>query len=654
MLGRLRPAYPRPGRRGLRRWLPSWRQLFAVLLTGAAAVVGAVCWLFATTHVPEDLNSFATQQNNVFYWSDGTEMARTGQVNRQEVPLEKVPESVQSAVLAAENATFYSDSGVSPTGIARAVWAMVTGGDTQGGSTITQQYVKNIYLNQHRDLSRKASEIVIAVKLDHRLSKRQILAGYLNTSWFGRGSYGIQRAAAAYYGKDVSALNPSEAAFLAALLKGASLYDPALGAENHRRAVERWSWILDRMVETGKLSAAERAGYTVFPEPVAPAAARGLGGQTGYLVDLAQSYLVAHSGITPALLDLGGYQIRTTFDRQRTAALTAAVQSAGPSLDPAREADRHVRVGAASVASDGRILALYGGPDYLKQGFDNANTSNIPVGTTFTPIVYAAGLEQGVRRSREGGRSPVGPDTRYDGGDGVPVMTPEGPYWGRDGKMAKAANEGHRSWGSISLRDAVAQAVNGPMMQLGMDVGLDRVRATAAALGLLPETLGDLVPSFSLGNSRLSTIRTAAAYGTFAARGMHTDPYSVASVTRNGAPIALTRPDPVRALPEPVADQVDEALKDAVHEGSARDAAAAGPGTAGRTGTTEDRTAGWFVGYQGQVATAVTMFRMDPASMKLFPLDGVGGAPATDPVSTWPTRIWTAYARQSDRLGHSE
>ncbi|MEV7179570.1 transglycosylase domain-containing protein [Kitasatospora sp. NPDC093679] len=642
----MRPAYPRPGLRGLRRWLPSWRQLLAVLLTGVAALVGTVVWLFATTHVPDDLNSFATQQNNVFYWSDGTEMARTGWVNRQEVPLEKVPESVRSAVLAAENATFYSDAGVSPTGITRAVWTMVTGGDTQGGSTITQQYVKNIYLTQERDLSRKASEIVIAVKLDQRLSKDEILAGYLNTSWFGRGSYGIQRAAAAYYGKDVSALNPSEAAFLASLLKGASLYDPSLSKDNYQRAVERWSWVLDRMVETGKLPAAERARYTDFPRPLAPPVARGLGGQTGYLVDLAESYLVSHSAITPALLDLGGYQIRTTFDRQRTADLTAAVQSAGPRLDPAREADRHARIGAASVSADGRILALYGGPDYLKQGFDNANTSNVPVGTAFTPIVYAAALDQGVRKGREGGRSPVAPATRYDGGDGIPVMTPEGPYWGRDGKMAKTANDGHKNWGSISLRDAVAQSVNGPMMQLGMDVGLDRVRTTAAGLGLLPDTLGDLVPSFSVGNSRPSAIRTASAYGTFAAGGMHTDPYSVVSVTRNGTPVVLIRPAPFRALPEQVADRVDESLRDAVRSGSAREAAAAGPGTAGKTGTTEDRTAGWFVGYQGQVATAVTVFRMDATSMQLLPLDGLGGSPTTDPVSTYPTRIWTAYAQQ--------
>ncbi|MEV8097841.1 transglycosylase domain-containing protein [Kitasatospora sp. NPDC085879] len=613
---------------------------------GAAALAGAVCWLFVSTEVPEDLNSFATQQNNVFYWADGTEMARTGQVNRQEVPLERVPESVQWAVLAAENETFYSDAGVSPTGIGRALWAVVTGGDTQGGSTITQQYVKNTYLNQRQDVSRKASEIVIAVKLDQRLSKREILSGYLNTSWFGRGSYGIQRAAAAYYGKDVSKLNPSEAAFLAALLKGAGLYDPALGAENRQRAVERWSWILDRMVTTGKLSAAERATYTAFPEPVAPPVARGLAGQTGYLVDLAESYLIGHSTVTPAQLDLGGYQIHTTFDRQRTAALGAAVKTAGPVLDPAREADRHVHVGAASVASDGRILAVYGGPDYLKQGFDDANTSNVPLGTAFTPIVYAAGLGQGVQRGREGGRGPVHPTTRYDGRDGVPVQTPEGPYWGRDGRMAKTANDGHRNWGSTSLRSAVAQSVNGPMMQLGMDVGLDRVRATAASLGLLPDTLGELVPSFSLGTSRPSAIRAAAAYGTFAAGGMHTDPYSVASVTRNGGPVGVARPAAVRALPEPVADQVDDALKEAVREGTAHEAAAAGPGAAGKTGTTEDRTAGWYVGYQGMVSTAVTVFRMDPTSLKLAPVDGIGGAGPDDPASVYPTRIWTAYARQ--------
>ncbi|MFB7667448.1 transglycosylase domain-containing protein [Kitasatospora sp. NPDC056138] len=643
-----RPDYPRRGRSGVRRWLPSWRQVLLLLAAGLAVLTGFLTWFYVTTQVPDDLNSFATQQNNVYYWADGTEMARIGEVNRQEVPLGQVPESVQWAVLAAENETFYSDPGVSFTGIGRAVYRMGSGGDTQGGSTITQQYVKNIYLNQRQDISRKLSEIVIAVKLDQRMSKPDILAGYLNTSWFGRGSYGIERAAAAYYGKDVSQLNPSEGAFLAALLKGAGQFDPTISPENHQRAVDRWSWILNRMVKVGKLSPAERAKYTVFPEPKPAPKSAGMSGQVGYLVDMARAYVESHTDITAAQFDLGGHQIYTTFEKPKVAALNAAVQDATKNIDPDQRAvDQFVRVGAASVAPDGRIVALYGGPDYLKQGFNNANTSAVPIGSAFTPLVYAAGLGQGVQRERErdGSRSPVLPTTTYNGNDGVNVMTPEGPYWGRDGKIVKTANDPKRDWGSISLRTAVEQSVNGPMMQLGMDVGLDRVQKTATDLGLLPDSMGEMVPAYAVGNSTPSAVRAADAYAAFDAGGRHTDPYSVLKITRNGAPIALRLPAAAQALTPKVAGDVDAALKGAVRTGSAKAAAAAGPGTAGKPGTNPDRTAGWFVGYNDRLSTAVTLFRTDLKDLKLLSLEGVGGASSDTPDSALPTQVWTSYMK---------
>ncbi|MER8182377.1 transglycosylase domain-containing protein [Kitasatospora sp. NPDC094015] len=632
----------------MRRWLPSWRQLLALAATGSGLLVAGALWMYAGTEIPKDLNAFATQQNNVFYWADGTEMARTGLVNRQDVPLDQVPEGVQSAVLAAENETFYSDPGISFTGIARALYEMGSGGDTQGGSTITQQYVKNAYLNQHQSFSRKLDEAFIAVKLDRQVSKRDILSGYLNISWFGRGSYGIERAAQAYYGKDVSQLNPSEGAFLAALLKGASLYDPALGAENRDRAVERWTWILDRMVKTGKLSAEERARYTVFPEPQAPPQQAGLAGRTGYLVDLAKSYAQSHADISPAQFDLGGYQIYTTFEQPKQAALTEAVQDAVKNLDPDhRPADQNVHIGGASVAADGRILAVYGGPDHLKQGFNDANTANVPAGSAFTPLVYAAGLGQGVQHERQGPRTPVRATTGYNGDNGIDIQTPEGPYWGRDGKKAKAANDDGRSWGQVTLRTAVEQSVNGPMEQLGMDVGLDKVRTGALDLGLLPDSIGPMVPGFSLGNSTPSAIRLAGAYTAFGGLGMRTDPYSVTRVTRNGAGIALARPAAVRAVDAAVAAEVDKALHGAVKDGTGKEVGRIVPDAAGKTGTTEDRTAGWFVGYLGPVSTAVTVFRMDPKSLALLPLTGVAGAAPTTPDSTIPAGIWAAAMKRT-------
>ncbi|MEV7543359.1 transglycosylase domain-containing protein [Streptomyces sp. NPDC089915] len=644
----MRPAYPRPGRSGWRRWIPSWRQWLGAclyLFTGLVAFVGIA---YATTDIPDDLNSFATQQDNVYYWADGSTMARTGWVSRQEMPLDKVPPKVQGAVLAAENASFYTDPGVSPSGVMRAVRAALTGGETQGGSTITQQYVKNAYLNQDRTLSRKFTEILLALKLDNQTGKKQILQDYLNTSWFGRGTYGIQRASQAYYGKDVSKLNASEGAFLASLLKGAGLYDPALGPENHKRAVERWSWILDRMVDTGQLTAAERATYTKFPEPSGPGTAGTPGAQNGYLVELAKAYAVKAGHIKDSDFDLGGYQIYTTFDQSRMAALTDAVQKAQKDFDPDKRpgTDTHAKIGAASVAPDGRLLAVYGGPDYLKQGFNQANSTTIPVGTAFTPLVYAAALEEGVVRTRGKDRTPVSPSTVYDGNDQVTVQTPEGPYWDRSGKVVKGRNDGNRSWGQVTLQQAVANSVNTPMLQLGLDVGLDRVETFAEGAGLLPSSLGTRIPTFSLGeNSKPSAIRMAGAYATFAADGMHTDPYSVRSVSRNGAAVAMDPPKPVRAMSAKTARSVTEALRSAVNDGSAKTAAKAHPGAAGKTGTTAANTAGWFVANTEKESTAVVVYRMALTDLIAQPLTGLGGDAPGTPGSERAVRLWTDYIK---------
>ncbi|MFJ3722796.1 transglycosylase domain-containing protein [Streptomyces sp. NPDC090045] len=647
-LRRLRPAFPRPGRTGWRRWIPSWRQWLGACVYAFLAMAGVVTYAYATTDLPDDINSFATQQDNVYYWADGTTMARTGWVSRQEMPLDKVPPKVQGAVLAAENSSFYSDPGVSPAGFLRAVGAAVTGGETQGGSTITQQYVKNAYLNQDRTLSRKFTEVLLAVKLDNQREKKEILQDYLNTSWFGRGTYGLQRASQAYYGKDVSQLDVSEGAFLASLLKGAGLYDPALSPENHERAVERWSWILDRMVETGRLTRAERATYTKFPEPTGASLPGAPGAQTGYLVELAKAYAIKTGHIPDAEFDLGGYQIYTTFDKARMTALTAAVQETQKDFDAGRrpDTDKNARIGAASVAPDGRLLAVYGGPDYLKQGFNESNATTIPVGTALTPFVYAAALEEGVVRTRGKDRTPVSPSTMADGNDQVTVQTPEGPYWDRSGKVVKGRNDGGRNWGQVTLSQAVANSINTPMLQLGLDVGLDRVESFAERSGLLGSSLGPRIPTFALGeNSTPSAIRMAGAYETFAADGMHTDPYSVRSVTRNGAAMPLDAPKPTRAVKAETARAVTDALRSAVTEGSAKAAAKAHSGAAGKTGTTATNTAGWFVASTEKESTAVVVYRMALTDLVPQPLTGLGGDTPNTPGSDRAVRLWADYIK---------
>lgn len=638
---RIKPRYPRPGRTGWRRWAPSWRQWLGVAST-AVGLTGLFLGIaYATTDIPTDLNTYATQQDNVYFWSDGTPMARTGWVQRQAMPLKEIPEDVRWAVLAAENESFYEDPGVSFKGLTRALWRTLGRGDTQGGSTITQQYVKNVYLNQDQTVSRKFTEAMIALKLDNRMSKDAILEGYLNTSWFGRGTYGIQRAAQAYYGKDVSELDVSQAAFLASLLKGAGLYDPTLGAANHQRAVERWKWILDRMVRIGKLSPDERAKYRTFPEPLKQNPLYDTGQQSDYLVEVASQYAQKAGHIPARDFDLGGYQIYTTFDRKREAALDGLVATARKKArqsDPAAAATAHY--GIASVATDGRVLAVYGGPDHRKQGYNESNAATVPAGSAFLPFVYAAGLEHGVVKQRDAPREKVTAQSRYDGNDGVPVSTPEGPYWNRSGKKVAAHNDDRRSWGPITLRKALAESVNTPFMQLGMDTGLDKVKQTAQAAGLLPGSMGPQVPDLSLGSSTPSAIRMASGYATFAAAGQHVEPYSVRQITRNGAAVPLATPEKRRAVTAGVAAEVTRALTDAfrsAHPGAAPASAA----VSGKAGTTADDTAAWYVGTARAVSTAVVVYRMDLAkSLEPLPLGGLAGT-AADSV---PYTIWAGAA----------
>ncbi|MEU0355291.1 transglycosylase domain-containing protein [Streptomyces cyaneofuscatus] len=642
-LRRVRPHYPRPGRTGWKRWVPTWRQAAGAALASFGLSALTLTVAYAATDIPENLNSYATQQDTVYFWADGTPMARAGWVQRQEMELDDVPEDVRWAVLAAENESFYSDPGISAKGLTRAILRTFGQGSTQGGSTITQQYVKNVYLSQEQTYSRKFTEAMMALKLDNKMSKDEILEGYLNTSWFGRGTYGIQRAAQAYYGKDVSELNASEGAFLATLLKGAGLYDPTLGAANRTRAQERWRWTLDRMVKIGKLSPEERAGYRTFPKTLESNPLYNTGEQSDYLVELATQHAKKAAGISDQDFDRGGYQIYTTFDKKRVDQLTKAV---GAARDKARKdnpkAAKHVHYGAASVAVDGRILAIHGGPDHRKQGYNESNATTVPAGSAFQPFVYAAALEHGVRKSRDGAPEPVTGETVYAGDDKVPVTTPEGPYWDRSGRKVAAENDGGRSYGQISLHRALANSVNTTFMQLGLDTGLDKVRATAQDAGLLRSSLGAQVPALAAGSSTPSAIRMASGYTTFAAEGRHTEPYTILKVTRNGHKVATATPDPRRAMDAGTAAEVQSALTDAFRTAYPETAAKAGGEVAGKRGTTESDTAAWYVGTEKKVSTAVVVYRIDLAkSLEPLPLEGLGGTIA----DSVPYGIWSEALR---------
>jgi membrane peptidoglycan carboxypeptidase len=361
-----------------------------MVVLALAGFAGAVAVALAMVTIPQP-NDFATRQETSFRFADGeTQIAHVG-VNRESVPIDQIPLPVQQAVLAAEDRGFDTESGISPTAILRAVKNNLTagGGNPQGGSTITQQYVKNYYLNQQQTVGRKIREALISIKTDEIESKDTILQNYLNTIYFGRNSYGIETASRAYFGVSVSALgnDPAKAAYLAALIQSPYYFSTAdSDPEAARRLAERWNYVLDGMVQQHWLAAGLQAKLTM-PQPI-PYRSNDLAGANGYLVNAALQELDRLHAQDPDVPDStavsrGGYTVVTTFRADYMRAAQQAVARDMATLDPANNPDdRDVHIGLAAVdAASGAILGFYGGPDYLKQPFNDAMQAAGPLGS---------------------------------------------------------------------------------------------------------------------------------------------------------------------------------------------------------------------------------------------------------------------------------
>ncbi|MEU9285775.1 transglycosylase domain-containing protein [Streptomyces sp. NPDC048275] len=656
--------YPRAGKYGAARWVPSWKLVTGTFLSFMGGLMVAAGIGYAMVGIP-DANKAAEAENNVFYWSDGkTQMAATGgDTNRQNVKIDKIPDAMQKAVVSAENASFYTDRGVDPMGIGRALFNMARGGQTQGGSTITQQYVKNTYLSQDQTVTRKFKELFISIKVGSKLSKDEILAGYLNTAFYGRNSYGIQAAAQSYFGKDSEDLTTEECVFLASVLKGPNLYNPdgGVGANatrelNTERVKDRWKWILDREVTVGNMTQAERDEVGSFPKLKKLTST--LSGQTGYLVDIAKEYVAKKTGITQDQLEQGGYRIYTTFDKEKVNELTKAVKATEESFLDAKKrpkTDKNVQFGAASVdPKSGAIVALYGGAGFDKGHYsNNANTTGVPVGSTWKPIVLASAMEYGTVAS-DG--EPLSPMSRYNGNDLLVIKDQNGdPIMGSKGKPFRQKNEGTTAWGMVTLKKAMEQSINSPFAQLGVDVGLKTTQKVAESMGILPSSFdqGNINNvSFSLGTSTPSAIRMADAYGTFAASGTHYEPYSVTKVIKDGDTLPEFKPPAKQtAMDAKVADNVTDVLENVVKNGTGKKVADIGFPVAGKTGTTDKNKSAWFVGYTRELSTAVTLFRTDPDKGKLLSMNGTGGVESIHGGDI-PAQVWKDY--MAEALKNSE
>ncbi|GGP89153.1 penicillin-binding protein [Streptomyces roseolilacinus] len=622
---------------GIRR-LFTWRKLLGTLFTLCLLTVGGFYAVYLLVPVPT-ANAEAELQSNVYKYSDGSLLARSGKINRSIVGLDKIPDPVEKAFVAAENKTFYEDAGVDFKGTARGIVNTVTGQGKQGGSTITQQYVKNYYLDQSQTVTRKLKELVISLKVDQRKSKEEILAGYLNTSYYGRGAYGIQAASQAYYGVDAGRLTVGQGAYLAALLQAPSQYDWTSASPTGRKLVtERWNYVLDNMVEENWLDPAERAGLE-FPVPQRPKPAPGMEGQTGYLVEAANQELM-DQGVKEEDIKAGGWTLTLNIDKKRQKELVEAVDEQLESrLDrEGEEVDSTVQAGATSVdPKTGHVVALYGGVGATEHWMSNATRRDYQPASTFKPLVFASALENG-SQTQDGRR--IGVNTRYDGTSKRPVEGGDTPF--------APENEDDRSYGEVTVQHAMNKSINSVFAQMIVDVGPAKVKRTALDLGM-KDTDGFVEqPAVSLGTMGASTWDMAGVYATLDNHGKKVTPAILKSAEHKDRTVELPDPVGTQAVSRQTADTVTSVLTGVVREGSGRAAATSAYQAAGKTGTSENNKSAWFAGYTPELVTVVALFGEDAEKGTQVTLTGTANSGRANG-GGFPARIWADYTL--DALG---
>ena len=591
----------------------------AIFGIGGGFVLGVLAFTYAyfTVSIP-DPKAFVNTQSTIIQYADGSEIGRIGAENRQIVKLADIPLQVRRAVLAAEDRNFYNESAVSPTGMARAIFNDLRGGSLQGGSTITQQYAKTAFLNSGQTISRKIKEIVIAMKLQGQMSKDQILENYLNTIYFGRGSYGIQTASQVYFNRTVNQLNVSQAAVLASILNGPGYYDPYYGAANALRLHNRWAYVLDQMEKAKWITARQRANMK-FPTLAPHVTAGTLSGPRGYVVSWVEHEL-ANLGFSDQQLQTGGYVIKTTIDKTAEQAAIDAVNKGLP--DSTKIPD--LRIGLVSIRpGSGEILALYGGKDYLVSQLNGATQAIAQAGSSFKPFTLVAALEAGIPLSSVWNGS--SPQVFDDAGKPYPVF-----------------NYNQEQYGNISLIKATAESVNTIYVPLGIKAGPDKVLDVARRAGIPANVALMPTPSISLGVASPHVIDLAAAYATFAAQGIYAKPYIIKEVIGNNSGVLYQSSVQAQQVFQPdVMADLTTALQAVTQYGTASQSVAGlGRPSAGKTGTTTNNASAWFNGYTPQMATTVGMFRNDAT----LSLNGLGGLPSVTG-GTFPAKIWALYTK---------
>lgn len=543
---------------------------------------------------------------------------------RVPVPLQRVPRLMQQAVLDAEDAQFYHHGGVSLKGMARAALRNLASAKVrEGGSTITQQLAKSLFLSPERTLSRKVKELALAREIEKRFSKDKILEMYLNTVYFGGGAYGIEAAARTYFSKSVGQLGVGEAALLAGLIKAPGAYSPLL---DMKKAKLRRDYVLGRMQEEGHLTEREARAAKLQPVTIKPLFR--VRGVAPHFVDYVRKELEGRYG--KLLTSKGGLRVYTTLDlemqRQATEVLRGGVKTVEQSLAGRRKASAPALppLEGALVTLDptsGEIRAMVGGVDYGRSQFNRVVQAHRQPGSAFKPFVYAAAFDRGL--------PPTGLVEDYPVSYAIP----------QNGRLVEWTpdNYDRQFRGPVTLRRALEESINVPTVRLLETVGVEAVIGLAHRAGIRSELRREY--ALALGVSEVSLLELAAAYTPFADHGLAHHPVGIRRVVApNGDVLEAAGPTAERVLREEVVFILDSVLEGVVERGTGRRARVPGWRVAAKTGTSQDAADLWLVGFTPRLLTGLWIGADQPRPLGSHESAGRLVAP-----------VWADYMRRALR-----
>ncbi len=548
------------------------------MLTSSVVAGGLVGLATSFRNLPDVrvLRGYVPTETSYIYDIKGKELASLhGEANREVVKLDKISPNLKRAVLAMEDSHFYMHHGINPNSIGRAILMNLENKSVvEGGSTLTQQLVKNLFLRPEAKFSRKVAEAVLAIRVEQIFTKEQILEMYLNQIYWGHNNYGIQTAAQSYFGKTADKLNLAESAMLAGIIQSPEDYSPFVKLE---RAKERQAIALGRMRELGWITPEEEQAARKHKLKLGKLTSW-QGSTLPYVTEAVVAELNERFGRDTVLK--GGMRIQTTIDSNFQQMAEDTVKRAHGNLGI--YADQ-----IALAAVDPRthfVKALVGGVDFKKSQFNRATQAQRQPGSSFKPFVYYAAFATGK----------YGPEsTVLDS----PVSYRDGDGW------YSPRNYGGGFSGAVSVRTALAQSLNIPAIKLGKAVGLDKVIETCRTLGI--KSPMEPVTSLPLGAIGVTPLEMAGAYATFASNGWHSDPTVIARVTDSDGNVLLDNtPKPKQVLDPWAAASLNSVLQTVITGGTGKNANIGRP-AAGKTGTTSSERDIWFVGYTPQLSTAV-------------------------------------------------